>query len=407
VKQFKLRKLIASLSDKETIEKEIISLYIPPEASIDKTVAVLKAESDSAATRSESLKKSLQEAIKSIIQHLKQENQIPKNGLAVFAGTSQANDSERKAHSVQEIVPPEPITKFLFEVNNHFNLEPLREMLRDQKIVGIIALDAKEAGFGMFYGGHLELIQNTSSGIPGKSGKGGQSQRRYERERDMELAYYFHRVAEHAAREFLENHQITVLIVGGPGLTKDDFVKGDYLHYELRNALLSTVDTQSAGADGVKEVLSKSSEKLKNMCGPEEKRTMQLLLGELSKQDGLATYGLDSVLNALKKGEAKVALAADNTDVIEKVAVCKRCGLSKTLIVDKENDQALHDLASSPCVKCNSVDYEIEERDIIDVLEDAASKTDATVEVISTVSEEKSKLIALGGFAALLRYRPD
>jgi peptide chain release factor subunit 1 len=48
----------------------------------------------------------------------------------------------------------------------------------------------------------------------------------------------------------------------------------------------------------------------------------------------------------------------------------------------------------------------VEEKDIIDVLEDAASQTDARVEVISTESEEKAKLRALGGFAALLRYKP-
>jgi len=42
---------------------------------------------------------------------------------------------------------------------------------------------------------------------------------------------------------------------------------------------------------------------------------------------------------------------------------------------------------------------------IVDVLEDAASQTDARVEVISAESEEKVKLAGLGGFAALLRYK--
>ncbi len=41
----------------------------------------------------------------------------------------------------------------------------------------------------------------------------------------------------------------------------------------------------------------------------------------------------------------------------------------------------------------------------MDTLEDAASETDATVEVISAESDEKAKLKALGSFAALLRYR--
>ena len=154
----------------------------------------------------------------------------------------------------------------------------------------------------------------------------------------MEVTYFFHRIAEHAAKAFLENHKVTALIVGGPGQTKDDFLKGDYLHYELKNALLSIVDTQSASKEAVKEVLDKSSETLKNMCAPEEKMIVQRLLADMGKQNGLAIYGLDPVLNALKNGEVEVALVTDNTDMIEIVAMCKKCELSKAKIVDKKNE---------------------------------------------------------------------
>jgi peptide chain release factor subunit 1 len=407
VKQHKLRKLIAWLSDKEGRGMEFISLYIPREKSIDEIIAILKKESDSAIMKSESVRDRLQDALKNVIQHLKLQKEIPENGLAIFAGTFLANDPEREVLNVEEVVPPEPITAYLYEVDDHFRLEPLREMLRTQRVVGLIAMDSKEANFGILNGERLELIENITSGIPGKSGKGGESQRRYERERDMELTYYFHRVAEHATKAFLENHKVTALIVGGPGPTKEDFLKGDYLHYELKNMLLSRVDTQSVGREGVREVLDKSSETLKNMCVPEQKRTVQRLMADIGKQDGLAIAGLDSVLNALKNGEVEVVLVTDNTNMIEIVVMCKRCELSRAKIVVKEKKvQTAQEMISSPCEKCNAVEYEVEEKDIIDVLEDVASQTDASVEVISTESEEKAKLTALGGFAALLRYRP-
>ena len=407
VKQHKLRKLIAWLSDKEGRGMEFISLYIPRETSIDDIVATLKQESDSVAMKSESVRDRLQDALKNVIQRLKLQKEIPENGLAIFAGTFVANDPESEVLNVEELVPPEPITAYLYEVDDHFRLEPLREMLRNQRVVGLVAMDSKEASFGILNGERLELIEKITSGIPGKTVKGGQSQRRYERERDMEVTYFFHRVAEHATKAFLENHKVTALIVGGPGQTKEDFLKGDYLNYELKNALLSTVDTQSADREAVKEVLDKSSETLKNMCAPEEKKTVQRLLADIGKQDGLAICGLDSVLNALKNGEVEVALVTDNTDLIEIVVMCKRCELSRAKIVDKKKKvQTVQEMISSPCEKCNAVEYEVEEKDIIDVLEDVASQTDARVEVISTESEEKAKLTALGGFAALLRYRP-
>ena len=134
---------------------------------------------------------------------------------------------------------------------------------------------------------------------------------------------------------------------------------------------------------------------------------VQRLLADMGKQDGLATWGIDSVLNALKNGEVEVALAADNTDMIEIVVMCKKCELTRAKIVNKKmRVQTVQEMISSPCERCNAVEYEVEEKDIVDVLEDLASQTDASVEVISTESEEKTKLTALGGFAALLRYRP-
>jgi peptide chain release factor subunit 1 len=153
-------------------------------------------------------------------------------------------------------------------------------------------------------------------------------------------------------------------------------------------------------------MLDKSCEVLKNMCGPEEKMIMQRLLASMGKEDGLAIYGLETVLNTLKNGEAEVALASDSTSIIDLIAVCKKCGLSKAKIVDnKMKLQTIQEMASKPCEKCNAVDYEMEEKDIIDVLEDEASLTNARVEVISSESEEKARLTALGGFAALLRYK--
>ena len=167
---------------------------------------------------------------------------------------------------------------------------------------------------------------------------------------------------------------------------------------------LNIVDTQSAGREALKEILDKSAETIKNMCGPEEKKILQRLMTELNKQSGLATYGLDSVLGALKDGGVQIAIVTDSTDIVETVAVCKRCGHSKTKIVNKKT-QTIQELIESPCEKCNGVSYEIREKDIVDVLEDMASQTDASVEVISSASEEKAELTALGGFAALLRYK--
>jgi peptide subunit release factor 1 (eRF1) len=133
VKQHKLRKRIAWLSDKEGRGREFISLFIPPNTPIDEVIASLKKEPDSTNRESESIKERLQSALKNVILRLKQVKEIPENGLSIFAGAFPANDSEKEVLSLEEIVPPEPFTSYFYAIDDHFQIGPLREMLRDQK----------------------------------------------------------------------------------------------------------------------------------------------------------------------------------------------------------------------------------------------------------------------------------
>ena len=139
---------------------------------------------------------------------------------------------------------------------------------------------------------------------------------------------------------------------------------------------------------------------------PEQKGTIQRLMASIAKQDGLATYSLELVLKSLQNGEVEVALVTDTTDMTEIVVLCKKCALSRAEIVNKDQKvRTVHEMTSRPCERCGAVDYQVDEKDMIDVLEDAASQTNARVEVVSSESEEKVKLTALGGFAALLRFK--
>ena len=181
VKQHKLRKLLATLSTKEGHGKEFISLYIPGKTPIEQVIATLKEEADCVTTKfgvSREVSGRLQDALKNVIQHLKLQREIPENGLALFAGLS---DYVWRKRSVKRrrVSPPEPITTYLYAVNNHFRLEPLREMLKSLRIVGLIAMDSKEASFGVLNGEQLRINRKYHVGDSGKIWKGRVSQRRY------------------------------------------------------------------------------------------------------------------------------------------------------------------------------------------------------------------------------------
>ena len=57
--------------------------------------------------------------------------------------------------------------------------------------------------------------------VPRKHDAGGQSQRRFERGRDEALKHWLRKVADIVK----EHHTDRALIIGGPGMTKERFVK--------------------------------------------------------------------------------------------------------------------------------------------------------------------------------------
>ena len=109
--------------------------------------------------------------------------------------------------------------------DDHFHVEYLKDMLKEEKVYGILSLDSNEAGIGILSGDRLDVEDLMTSGISGKTRKGGQSARRYERGREMELTYFFNRVSEHVTRIFINDHHVDGIIVGGPGPTKENFLK--------------------------------------------------------------------------------------------------------------------------------------------------------------------------------------
>lgn len=99
-------------------------------------------------------------------------------------------------------------------------------------------------------GSNLIPLKTMTSGVNGKSGKGGSSARRYERNRDAELNQYYHRVAEYA-NSLLLRYEVKKVVLSGPGFTKDDFLKKGYLDYRLRARITAVLDIEYAGFEGV------------------------------------------------------------------------------------------------------------------------------------------------------------
>jgi len=409
VKLYKVRKLISELASKEGRGTELVSLYVPPKKPIHEVISNLREEWGTAGNiKSDTTRNHVQDALTRAMQRLKLYRTAPETGLVIFCGALPTNGLGSEVINLYEIVPPKQVTAYLYQCDDHFHLEWLKDMLREEKVFGLLSIDSSDAGLGILSGDNLEVADLMTSGISGKTRKGGQSARRYERGREMEMTYYFNRVGEHATRVFIDAGKVTGMIIGGPGPTKEEFLKGDYLHYELRKKVLAVIDTSYAGREGVRELVDKASDTLQGVRLVEEKKLVQKFLGEVNRQGGLAVYGLPRVMDALQKANAEAVLVSDDLDTVKLEAKCRKCGTVKSDVVQTSAKvQKKQEMISEPCKSCGSTDYDISERDIVDILEESAFQIGSKVEVISSGTEEGNMFKTFGGIAAILRYRPS
>jgi peptide chain release factor subunit 1 len=224
----------------------------------------------------------------------------------------------------------------------------------------------------------------------------------------MQLNEYFTRVGKHADEVFLPIENLKGIILAGPGPTKFDFQKGDYLNYQLKNKILDVVDTAYVEEQGVKEVVEKAPDIMRKVRYIEEKEIMQKFLYEVGHDTGLITYGEVEVRKALEAGAVRTLLLSEDLDISRVTIKCNACGYEEKHTVKNSEMAAFEQgLSGKPCAKCQAPSYTIaDKQDIIDDLAQIAEYSNTDVEVISTETEEGLMLKnAFGGIAALLRFK--
>jgi len=405
----RLKKTLEVLASKEGRGTELISLYIPPERQIHEVMANLREEHGTASNiKSRTTRKNVQDAIERVMQRLKLFKQPPPTGLVIFCGAIPQNGLGSERMETYVLVPPKPINVYFYRCDSRFHIEPLMELFREKETYGIIIIDVNEATIATLQGRRMEVIKELTSGIPGKHRAGGQSARRFERIREAAVNDYFKRVGGHANEIFSQITDLKGIIIGGPGPTKYDFEKGEYLNYMLKGKIIATLDTSYVGRTGVKEIIEKSGEILRGVRYAEEKKIVQRFLYEIGHDTGMAAYGEDEVRRNLKEGLVDTLLLTERLNLTYFKFKCKTCGYSEDRILDNSEAAKIGgDTPQMQCPKCLNSTFTFEEKkDLQDMLIDEAEKSGVNVEIISTETEEGVMLKeSFGGIAAVLRYR--
>ncbi len=399
---YEVKRTLKELSDKKGRGTELVSVYIPPNKQISDVVKHMREElSQSANIKSKQTKKNVQSAIEVIMQRMRLFPKPPERGLVLFVGMIPKGGPGTEKMETYVFEPPEPVQTYTYHCDSQFFLEPLQEILEDKEIYGLAVIDRKEATIAVMKGKRINVVKNLTSGVPGKHKAGGQSQRRFDRLIELAAHEFLKRIGDHMNEAFLDLEGLKGVIIGGPGHTKEDFVNGDYLHHEIKQKIITTVDTSYTGEFGIREVIDKSMDVLTEIDIMREKKLVQRFLTELVDENGLASYGEAEVRRNLINGAVEILLLSEDIKAKRFTYQCSSCGSEEVKTI--KNESEAEDMV---CKKCGETIKASSSQDIIGDFVEMAEEVGSEVEIISTETEEGMQLFrAFGGIGAILRYR--
>lgn len=400
--KYQLKKLIKKLEDIRGRNTELVSLYIPAGYDMSKISEFVTSEASEAENiKSKHTRKNVKAALDKIGRKVKEEQETPENGVAFFAG----NVSEREGRpdiEVWEVIPPRPIESRHYRCDKEFVLEPLKQMVVEDKVYGLIVADKNDAAIGFLQGNSIKTEHVMSSNVPGKTKAGGQSAQRFQRFRKEMYQTWMNEIADNAKKSFLpkkRQDKLLGIIIGGPGFTKDKLIEDDYIHQELQEDIVAKESTNFSGEEGLEELVSKAEDSIQDSQVVKEKNLVTEFFENLEKENGKSEYGPERVKEALDVGAVDTILISESTELYYAEFECPE-GHEEHMFESKAEIPE-----EKECHECNQ-DLELTElADIVDAFGEKAEEMSSDLEIIGNEHEEGRRLENMGGIAAILRYR--
>jgi len=400
--KYELKKLINELEDIRGRNTELVSLYIPAGYDMSKISEFITSEQSEAENiKSKHTRTNVQDALGKIGRKVSEEHETPENGVAFFAGN--VSDTEgRPDIKIWEVVPPQTIESRHYRCDKEFVLDPLKQMVVDDRVYGLIVADKNSAAIGYLQGNSVKTAFTLESNVPGKTRAGGQSAQRFARLRKQMLKSFLQEIADKAKSAFMDkarDGELLGIIVGGPGFVKDKLVDDGYIHQELEDEIVAVESLNYSGEEALEELVSKAEDAIEDSQVVREKNLVNEFFTNLKEENGKSEYGVEPVYKALKMGAVDTLLISENVDMFEATYECPN-GHEKEIF---EEEARISD--SVECDECNE-EMKLEDiSDIVDAFGEKAEEMGTELEIIGDGHEEGQRLLNMGGVAGILRYR--
>lgn len=400
--KYELKRLIKKLDGIRGRNTELVSLYIPAGYDMSKISDFVTSEASEAENiKSKNTRKNVKAALDKIGRKVKEEPVTPENGVVFFSGN--VSDTEgRPDIQLWQVIPPQPIESRRYRCDKEFVLDPLKDMVVDDRVYGLIVADKSEAAIGYLQGSSVKTAYTMDSNVPGKTRAGGQSAQRFARLRKQMLKTFLNEIGDKAKNAFLDkkrDDKLLGIVVGGPGFVKNKLVDDGYLHQDLEDEIIAEESTNYSGEDALEELVEKAEDAIEDSEAVREKQYVNEFLTNLKEENGKSEYGLKQVMKAMDMGAVETVLISEDIELFEAVYECPE-GHEKRV---HEEEPEISD--SVECDEC-SEEMKLEEmHDIVDVFANKAEEMSSDIKIISTNHEEGERLMNMGGIAALMRYR--
>ncbi len=378
---------------------ELVSVYVSAGGNLIDTINQLENEKSTASNiKSKTTRKNVMSALEKIIQHLRTFRQTPPNGLVVFGGNISPVEG-KEDYRIWSFEPPEKMETKVYWCDQVFVLDPLKDLISEKSVYGLIVLDAREANVGLLSGKKINNLKHIESNVPSKTVKGGMSQGRYDRIREDAVHEFLTEAGEVASKILLEQKNLSGVIIGGPGPVKDRFYREKYLNYQIQNKVLGVKDIGYTGDYGLEELINRSQDLLKEATVAKEREIMKKFFTGLQKNEGIA-YGYTETLRALEMGAVGTLLVSEDFNWVHATL---RCANSHVIEVDLPKEK----IDQQVCDVCETKMSSQHTKELTDVITEKAAEKNAKIEIISTDTMEGKQFRKLGGVGAFLRYKID
>jgi len=310
-----LKKFLKDLRSHKALHTEFVTVYIPAGYELCKITNHLSEEQGTASNiKSAVTRKNVQGALEKMIQHLKTMSKTPENGLAIFSGNVASSEGKQDIR-VWSFEPPFPLNIRIYRCDKNFVTDILDEMLIEKSAYGLVVLDRRDATIALLKGKSIIPLQKTHSEVPGKTKAGGQSAQRFARIREGAAKDHFKKIAEFMKEQFLPlGNNLKGIIIGGPGITVNDFLNKDYLTGDIKKKIIGTKDLSYTGDFGLQELLDRAEDLLSEEEVSREKKTMQMFFKQMLNNPKKVTYGEKETLKALEMNAVGILLISESLE---------------------------------------------------------------------------------------------